>query len=83
MSGDKFFLKCYKCNTWYYASCHWYLVHDKIPFQRRDKRGDRVWQGVDSDGDKIPLMDDILLPRIKVESIEAHQCARGNKEYGV
>ena len=83
MTGDKFGLKCYKCGVWYLASCHWYTVHDKIPFQKRDGMGNRVWRGVDSDGDKIPLMEDVLLPRIKIENIEPHQCERGVKKYDI
>jgi len=78
-SGDKFGLKCYKCGSWYNASCHWYTVQDKIMFQRRGPKGVKVWRGVDADGEQIPQMDEIFFPRIKVENIEAHKCEKGKK----
>ena len=82
MTGNKFFLKCFKCNAWYTASCHWYVEHDKITYQLRDKDGKPApWK--DKNGKLHYEATEVLLPRIKIENVEAHQCARGNKEYGV
>ena len=80
--GDKFDLKCHKCGAWYTASCHWYTVHDKVTYQLRDKELKPLpWK--DKQGNLHYEESVSMIPRIVVENISAHECARGKAKYDV
>ena len=80
--GDKFDLKCWKCGSWYEASCRWYTVYDKQFFIKRDKRGERMFKPAVGEDHPEPIFDEVTVPRIKVENIQDHVCERGKARYG-
>ena len=81
-SGDKFFLKCRKCFSWYTASCHWHRMYDKILYTPRDKKGNLLpWK--DDKGQVRYGEVEMRLPHIVIENVEQHQCEKGKAKYDV
>jgi len=81
--GDTFDIKCWKCNEWYAASCHWFTMWDKETFVKRDKRGNRMFKEAVGDAEPEPILETTQFPRVKIESIQAHSCQSKGDKYGV